>query len=156
MRTSPRTGLLLNGGKSTRLTDTVPAIALRVRQFFLTEEVPESARRERYRVSITGYYYALVRADTRADPGTDRGSELLAFHWHPESAEGGPHVVTFPHLHIDSSVLREQALAKMHIPTGRMAIEDILRLAIRDFKARPLDRGWEQRLQETAAELERA
>ncbi len=115
----PTHGLLLNSGKSTRLIDTVPAIALRARLFFRVDEIPESVRRERYRVRITAYNYALVGAST--------GSELLAFHWHPESAEGGLHVVTFPHLHIDSSVLSEQALSKMHIPTGRMAIEDILR-----------------------------
>jgi hypothetical protein len=88
----PPHGLLLNNGKSAPLADTVPAIALRVRQLFRVEEIPESVRRERYRVSITSYNYALLHSNT----GADTGAELLAFHWHPESSEGGLQVVTFP------------------------------------------------------------
>jgi hypothetical protein len=144
----PPHGLQLNRGRSVPLADTVPAVALRLRQLFRVEEILESARGERYRVSVTGYDYALLHSDT--------GAELLAFHWHRESSEGRLQLVTFPHLHIDSSVLSEQALTKLHIPTGRIAIEDVLRLAIRDFKARTLDRNWEKRLQETSTEFERA
>ncbi len=120
-----------------------------MRQLFRVEEIPEAVRCQRYRVSITSYNYVLLHAG----PGAKSGSELLAFHWHPESSEGGLQVVTSPHLHIGSSVLREQALTKMHIPTGRIALEDVLRLAILDFRARTLDRNWEKRLQETLTEF---
>ncbi len=140
-------GLALNSGRNVPLTATVPHIALRLHQWFRLVNSPEAVRDERWRVSITSYDYALLNPDTEA--------ELLAFHWHPELAEGGMQLVTFPHLHIDSSVLSEPALTKMHIPTERIAVEDVVGLVIRDFKARPLVRNWERRLRSNRVIVQR-
>lgn len=153
VRTGPIDGkppyaLLVNNGRSVPLSATEPPIALRLRQLFQFVHTPEAARRQRYRVSVTSYDYVLLNPDS--------GAEVLAFHWHPELYEGGQQLVMFPHLHIDSSVLSEPALTKMHIPTERIAIEDVVGLVIRDFKARPLVRSWEHRLQLNRATFERS
>jgi hypothetical protein len=79
------------------------------------------------------YYFALQ---------DERERELLAYHWHPESRSR----VTWPHLHVG------QALAlssRIHLPTGRIFLEDILRLAIEEFGVRPRRMNWETVLRQT-------
>jgi hypothetical protein len=55
----------------------------------------------------------------------------FAFHWHPD----GKSDVTWPHLHVYEE-------RKLHVPTGRVAIEQIVRLAI-DLGAPPIRDDWE-------------
>lgn len=92
---------------------------------------------------VSGYAYALE------EPETER--EYLAFHWH-----SGVDAIDFPHLHIASSLLSDQArrgFAKMHVPTGLLALADVLVLAIRDLGVEPQRAGWQAVL---AAGRERA
>ena len=82
-------------------------------------------------VRLTDYYYTL--ADTT-------GRELFAYHWHPV----GRSSVTWPHLHLGPALGQLSPPAtQAHFPTGLIAIEDVLRLAIRWFGVIPQRQNWE-------------
>ncbi|HEX5308922.1 MAG TPA: hypothetical protein VFW38_07570 [Solirubrobacteraceae bacterium] len=84
-----------------------------------------------WQVQSAAYFYAVGRQDT---------GELLAFHWHP----CGNSPVTTPHLHVRANIqIGERWLGKVHLPTGFVAIEDIVTLAIRELGAEPLREDWE-------------
>lgn len=140
--------LLLNRGQALPLRGGSPPIALLVRQFFkLIEDKEAVAARERWRLTIASYDYALREPQTHAP--------LLSFHWHPEPLilEGG-RSVSFPHLHIGSSILSERSISKMHLPTERIAFEDVVRLAIEEFDISPLRVDWRAILTRTRREFE--
>ena len=69
----------------------------------------DEAERGPWKVTTVGYMYELQLA----------GKTLYEYHWHPISTS---HEVR-PHLHCS-------AVAKRHIPTGRVMIEDVLNLAV--------------------------
>lgn len=54
--------------------------------------------------------------------------ELISWHWHPI----GESRHTRPHLHVS-----EGRLAGLHLPTGRVSIEAVLRLLLTEFHVRP-------------------
>lgn len=91
-----------------------------------------------------GYVFALSDYAKRA---------LLAYHWHP----GGGSRVTWPHLHVYDALLSPSSLlSKAHLPTGRVALEDVLRLAIAEFGVEPRRRhqgDWDEVLDATQAIL---
>ena len=99
-----------------------------------------------YKVQTVEYFY-----DLRADTNT----ELLTFHWTPEAKGDG--VVTFPHLHVERSLIaptapvRPRDFHKIHVPTGRVSVEAIIRLAITEFGAVPLKDDWAAVLDRTEA-----
>ena len=98
--------------------------------------VSESA----WRVQTTGYRYALRDAS---------GREVLAYHWHPT----GVSPITFPHLHAGPAAeVGFAPFAQAHLPTRRLAIEEILQLAITDFSVVPLRGDWRRILAVTMAE----
>jgi hypothetical protein len=81
-----------------------------------------------WRLTTSAYYYAF---------STTAGEELLAFHWHPHV---GP---THPHLHVAAAAKGALPhLHKRHVPTGRVALEDVLRFAIADLRAKPRRQNW--------------
>jgi hypothetical protein len=77
---------------------------------------------------VAGYRYEFRHAD---------GPMLLAYHWHPV----GVSPVTHPHLHLGGS-LGGLDLSKAHLPTGPVALPDVLRFAIEDLGVEPLRAGW--------------
>ena len=91
----------------------------------------------RWTVHVAGYHYELQHRD---------GRELVAYHWHPQGA--GP--VTWPHVHLGPAIgdLWRPA-TRAHFPTGQVTIEDIVRLAIREFGVTPRRDDWEAVLQRT-------
>lgn len=55
--------------------------------------------------------------------------------------------MTTPHVHVGPGAEFSLSLLDgAHIPTNLIGLEDILRLAIRDLKVRPLRRDWERAL----------
>lgn len=86
-------------------------------------------------IHTTGYAYHLY-------DGT--GRELLAYHWHPRGAGARPE----PHLHV-RAMIGHTALARLHLPTGRVSLEAFVRLLITEFGVAPLEEGW-QRILDTA------
>jgi hypothetical protein len=118
----------LNGGLVASL-DANPSLGVVVilRYRILQESADAGARM----VRIVAYRYALL---------DDAERDILAYEWHPE----GTSWVTWPHLHVGSAMLRDGARlsSRMHLPTGQIGIEDVIRLAIVDFGVRPRRSDW--------------
>jgi hypothetical protein len=111
--------------------------------------VQESEGR-RWKIRTAAYHYALRDAD---------GREIFAYHWHPHVEN-----VAYPHLHVShgavgrdvapglqlstsQNVLQPQ-LAAAHLPTRRIALEDVLRLLIEQFGVQPARLDWDRALRE--------
>jgi len=83
-----------------------------------------------YRVHCESYVYALEDNEYQ---------EIISFHWHP-----GPSGYKNPHIHLGAGAhIGLRQLEKAHIPSGRIAIEDVVLCAIRDFDVTPLRGDWE-------------
>jgi hypothetical protein len=92
----------------------------------------------------------------------EHGREILAYHWHPALA--GQERVTYPHLHVGPGAVsmamldaaqrsrQHNALRpefhRLHLPTRRIALEDVIRLAIEQFQVVPANPGWDQVLRD--------
>lgn len=132
--------LLLNRGFPLMLRGGVLPISLRFEQQYHFAEIEQARASERWQVAVQSYRYTIY------ERGTDR--ELFAFHWHPEGGE-----ISFPHLHLGSRILSEQAIAGRHIPTGAIGVSDLLRFLIAELGVAPGRPNWEQVLAETGAAL---
>jgi hypothetical protein len=94
-------------------------------------------------VRLVSYEYRLLDLDQR---------EIIAFHWHPTGLSN----VTDPHLHLSSRLNpiemgRNQEpldLVDMHIPTGFVTLEDVVRLLISEFGIAPRRDDWGDLLRE--------
>lgn len=84
-----------------------------------------------YKVKTRGYMHTVQTADE---------AEIFAYHWHPSSNSHE----TGPHLHIGSSALNPAGVLrkKMHIPTGRISVEETLRFCISEIGVEPLRDDW--------------
>lgn len=100
------------------------------------------------------YYYGIEDVD---------GREVFAYHWHPLVT---PQVL-FPHLHVYKGAIGRASLERgdlplthnalrtdlneAHLPTRRVALEDVLRLLLEQFdvEARCDRTEWDKRLRET-------
>ncbi len=61
---------------------------------------------------------------------------MIVYHWHPY----GRSSIRRPHLHVRADLqIGERSLGKVHLPTGFVAIEDIMTLAISE----PLREDWQ-------------
>jgi hypothetical protein len=90
--------------------------------------VASDGERGLWRVSTAGWIYKL--ADSR--------DELVAaFHWHPESSGR----VTRPHVHVHGHHDAVD-LHRLHLPTGRVSIESVIRFAIEDLDVVPRRSDW--------------
>jgi hypothetical protein len=104
--------------------------------------VPEDVSHQ-YTTRIVSYEYRLIDHDDR---------EILAFHWHPVGLSD----VVDPHLHLSSrlnpiEIGRNQEslnLADMHIPTGFVMLEDVVRLLVAEFGIAPRRDDWHDLLRE--------
>jgi hypothetical protein len=105
--------------------------------------VEAEGERGPWKTTVAQYEYSLVQ----------KGKEVLGFHWHPESRGR----VTWPHVHVGTVALaRRGALnRRIHIPTGRVAVEDVLRLAIIDLGVESLRDDWETVFRQTQDVFER-
>jgi hypothetical protein len=105
--------------------------------------VEDDGPRGPWKVRTTAYSYTVEDGD---------GAEIIAYHWHPH-ARGSDHR---PHLHFRSAgKVGEPGWAHIHFPSGRVALEDVLRLLIREMGVEPLREDWEEILDETQAGFEK-
>lgn len=90
-----------------------------------------------WKVSTRKYMYHVVRDDM---------TEVILFHWHPD----GKSSQQLPHLHIGSSQLTPDAVVshRTHVPSGRVSLESVVELLIREFKVVPLRSDWQDVLDE--------
>lgn len=71
--------------------------------------------------------------------GQQGGGELLAFHWHPLGASR----VRTPHLHVGAEVrVGSRWLPKVHVPTGAIALQDVLLLCVEELDVEPIRDDW--------------
>jgi hypothetical protein len=85
----------------------------------------------------TAYFIAL---------GHQGGGELLAFHWHPL---GASHVRT-PHLHVGAEVrIGSRWLPKVHVPTGAVALQDVVAICVDELEVEPIRDDWRVVLERT-------
>jgi hypothetical protein len=93
-------------------------------QFRLVQD-PDS-----WHVSTVAYRYHLLN---------EAGRELIAWHWHPGTGNGRPHI----HMQADPIERR------VHIPTGRVSIEAVLRMLLADLQVAARRDDFAQVLDET-------
>jgi hypothetical protein len=86
-----------------------------------------------WKVATRAYRYEL--ADSQ-------GRELAGWHWHP----GGSSPWRQPHLHVAGGRFGE-----CHLPTGRVSLEEVLRLLLAELDVRPLRDDWPAVLDEVEA-----
>lgn len=102
-----------------------------------------------FKVTTTEYFYRLTTPDE---------SEIVAFHWTPETVN--PREVAYPHLHAGPAITRaDSAIAakrahKLHIPTGRVSIEAVIRFAIDELGAEPATNRWRSVLDDSHSAFE--
>lgn len=75
----------------------------------------------------TAYYYDLVIDDVE-----------LQFHWHPGHGQSGPH------MHVRSLPVDPIALGDLHIPTGRIPLEHVVRFLIEEVGVTPIRDNWRE------------
>ncbi len=105
---------------------------------------------DRYRVSTVRYIYAIWESPDDC---------LIGWHYHPDLG------VTFPHVHVYDKKTDEEKqmgrkpslLHKLHIPSGRVSLEDVIHFAITELGVVPnkkRENDWQQVLKETSARFE--
>jgi hypothetical protein len=80
----------------------------------------------KYKVTTRSYMYSIENDDRQ---------EILAFHWHPESASP----IKTPHMHIGpgaGNTLRQE-VRNAHFPTSRIAFEEFCLILLQEFKLVP-------------------
>jgi len=95
-----------------------------------------------WKVHTLEYIYAFSLPDEDKHP-------FLSYHWHPLLTPE----VDYPHLHIrdaDSGPLTHHS----HVPTGRISVEQVVRLAITQFNVRTLRKDWSEALEQIQARYE--
>jgi hypothetical protein len=96
----------------------------------------EAVRQDRtWSVSSRAYYYRVDRP---------RGAELLNWHWHPAQ--------TFERPHLHAAPLGR----RMHLPSGRVSLEAVLRLLLSEFDVRPRRGDWASVLSASEEAFERS
>lgn len=81
-------------------------------------------------VRTTSYFYAI---------GQQRAGELFAYHWHPR----GRGTVVHPHVHVNADARGDFGwVGKIHLPTGPVALRQVILLAIEELGVMPLRDDW--------------
>lgn len=95
-----------------------------------------------YKVKMTSYRYGIE---------DKRGKEILSYDWHPNTGMLSPHL----HLHVPTSIPPIIDFHKKHLPTGRVSIEQILRLTVEEFGVRPIRKDWGKILSDAQGQFEK-
>ena len=94
-----------------------------------------------FKVKTTAYQYLLE---------DEQEQEIISYQWHPNSR------IKFPHLHLGSATkVANKTINKLHLPTGRISFEQVLRLAVDDLQAKPLNEQWNVILSDTQGRFEK-
>jgi hypothetical protein len=91
-----------------------------------------------FRVTTPYYSYAIETQDAQ---------EIVGYHWHPD----GISPVKFPHLHLGPGALigLEDLNRRAHLPTGRIAFEDIVEFLVATFGVEPDRTLWQELVEKT-------
>jgi hypothetical protein len=119
---------------------------------FIITQIIDSPDKNKKRLNSREYIYQLS--------STPEGKPLYEFHWHPEQIdrttlepkklEPGENLpFPFPHIHVRITDKSFDNLNKKHIPSGRVAFEDVLLFLFTDCAIKPKKENWSNILQET-------
>jgi hypothetical protein len=90
----------------------------------------------RWHVRTESYIYTIYDAERR---------EAIGYHYHPKGR--GPDAIPVPHLHVhQSGIICGAYLPKVHLRTGRVALEDVVELLVTDFGVEPREDDWSKTL----------
>ena len=115
------------------------ALYLRATQEFHYDDHPDFPGERK--VVIDAYAYTLSES-------AELTAELLAWHWQPEDGQG-------PHMHIGRAHPRLGELGRFHVPSGRVALEEVLRFAVDDLGVIPARPDAREVLDETLERFRR-
>jgi hypothetical protein len=132
--------LTLGGFEPARLRGGV-GISLLIAQQYTFVKRATLSRWQRWKVETARYDYALHDST---------GAEIIAYHWHPGTWSGRPHL----HVQGYGGPLAD-FMRKAHLPSGRVSVEEIIRCAIEEFGAEPLRTDWEAVLAESQTAFEK-
>jgi hypothetical protein len=101
-------------------------------------KIVKNAKNEPFRVTTLYYSYAVETQDAQ---------EIVGYHWHPD----GVSPVRFPHLHLGPAacVGLDDLRRKAHLPTGRVAFEEVIELLIATFGVEPDRTLWQDIVDKT-------
>jgi hypothetical protein len=120
-----------------------PRLLLDVTHRFSLEDDARSTSRRR--VTSQEYIYDIRDAESERT--------LLAFHWHPL----GISRVRGHHAHIKfEGAVSSTLLSKIHLPTSRVLLEDVVQFCIEELGAKPQHSHWQDVLEDNRAEYRRA
>lgn len=112
------------------MDDGLPRIHVKSTITFAYVNDPRPDRAGDRKVSTTSYVHTLAEDDQISQ-------EFAGWHWHPANTPS----MEIPHLHIgrrsDWIAHPVYSFPKLHMPTARVAFEEILLFAFRDLKVRP-------------------
>ena len=129
---------MLSSGGTVRLRGP-ERLHLRIRLRLRTVQVEQP--RGQWEAQTAAYEYRLSDGDDR---------EILAYHWHPA---GASHIQT-PHRHLGPGAeVGHAALTTAHLPSGRIEVDEVVRLAIEGMGTAPVRRDWERVLRQPALTL---
>ena len=87
-----------------------------------TYRVVEPTPRQ-FKAKTTAYLY-----EVSVKRNSDELANVFEFHWHPDTTRS----LKWPHLHVVGNT-QDGNVERVHFPTARLAVEDLIRLLIRDF-----------------------
>jgi hypothetical protein len=106
------------------------------------EVIPDYRFDGEWKVSTKAYVYVVSIATRRAPVPV----EVFAWHWHPERMPRK----AYPHLHVRSEHrLLGLALKNLHIPTGRVSFEEVVRFLVDELRVVPSREDWRSVVDET-------
>ncbi len=94
-----------------------------------------------FHISTKQYLYSIFDAQIK---------ELISFHFHPELTADP---ILYPHIHVyadDDPRFKQFNLHKRHIPSGRVALEDIIDWLISELGVQPIREDWQSILNQTS------
>lgn len=114
------------------------SLYLTATQNFHFEMDPDYARE--WKVKTDGYAYALFVSE-------DEAGQVFSWHWHPE-------IKPSCHVHVGPRQGRSRALYRLHLPSGRVSFEEVLRFLIEEMGVRPARKDWDAILSDSQARFE--
>lgn len=133
--------LVLNNNDPVLLRGEVNVYLSAGQRFRIVED--KEVKQGPYRVHTVEYWYQI---------DCPKDTEIFTYHWKPESTTTP--LEREPHIHLGSSVvandvvLMRKQFSKLHIPTGRVSIESVVRFLIGEIKVQPIVNEWETVLDE--------
>lgn len=100
----------------------------------------------KYTVSTKHYLYSVLDHDL---------NDLVGFHYHPELDQDP---ILHPHIHVYADGDKRYSgfnLHRRHIPSGRVALEDVIEWLIVELEVKPIRDDWQKVLHDTREKFKR-